>query len=265
MPLFVLGIRIMAGIGMVGMMGLFFVFAHDFFTQSDYFITKNIHVKGERRLLPKEIIEHAQIATGRNLLSFNLSLLRKRLLTHPWIAEAEVSRELPAGITITIKEHAPLAVIDLGRHFLMDVHGQIFKEWEPSDLDRGADNLPVINGLAYSDLNSSGTPGTLPFKAVMEVLHMQGEAGDIFPGMTIKKIHVDREIGLTLSVSDRVKRIKLGYGDFCSKYERLKKVLAYTDKNKGFPDMDFIDLNCSNCIVVKPVNIKSPTGEQKEA
>lgn len=260
MPLFALCLQVMAGIGITSIMSLFFIFGHDFLTQSDYFITKDIQVTGDCRLLPRQIIEQARIVTGENLLSFNLSLVRKKLLAHPWIAEADVSRELPAGITIAIQEHEPLAVLDLDRKFLINVHGQVFKEWDLSDVNMGTETLPVISGLAYSDLNCPGSP---MFTSVMEVLQ-QGEPGDVFRDITIEKIHVDREIGLTLYVSNRVKAIRLGYGDIPEKYGRLKKLISYTDKNKRFPDIDFIDLNYPNCIVVKSVNTQSSAGEQKE-
>ena len=63
--------------------------------------------------------------------------------SHLWIAEAEVSRELPSTIRIGIKEQKVLAVIDLKRKFLINTAGEIFKEVSATD----PDNLPIVSGL----------------------------------------------------------------------------------------------------------------------
>ena len=90
-------------------------------------------IEGNQRLSGKQIAEQAQVEEGMNILAVNLTLARKRLLSHPWIAEAEVLREVPSGIKIRIREHAPLAIVDLGRRFLINEKGEIIKAWTASD------------------------------------------------------------------------------------------------------------------------------------
>ena len=84
----------------------------------------------------------------------------------------------------------------------------------------------------------------------------------------IKKIQVDREIGLTVYIPDhetnRIKTVKLGYNDYSGKYSRLKNVLFYIKNRQYFSDFESIDLNNLNRIVVNPVRMASPTAENKE-
>ncbi|MBW2568804.1 MAG: FtsQ-type POTRA domain-containing protein [Deltaproteobacteria bacterium] len=252
--------KIIAGIAIVAAMSIIFILCHDYLTQCDYFTTTNLTVEGTNKLSYKQTIKQAQINKGMNIFSINLSTIRKNLLAHPWIAEAEVRRELPNIINIRICEHKPLAIINLGRKFLINNHGEIFKEKTASD----PDNLPIITGLEFSDINVSAEPGSIYFNAVMDVLRLGQKSESIIPNKLIKKIQVDREIGITLYAFDRGKSIKLGYNNFSKKYNHLKNVLYYINKQHIFQDFESIDLNNINRIVINPIRIESPAIDHTE-
>ena len=239
---------------------LLFVFSYDFLTQCDYFRAKNLWVTGEHRLTQKQVLHQAKIASGVNIFSVNLTKVRKRLLGQPWIEDAEVSRELPSGIHIGIKEQEPLAILDLGRKFIINTQGEIFKEMKPSDQC----NLPIISGLEFSDINVKGEPRSIPFNAVLKILALGQQPKSILPLASIKRIDVDREMGLTIYAFDHIKEIKIGYNDYPSKYEMLKDVLYYLKKNDNFSRLESIDLNNLNRIVVNPAKLDSTEKGRKE-
>jgi len=237
-----------------------FIFSYDFVTQCDYFKAESLTVTGVHRLTEEQVLRQSQITKGINILSVNLSRVRKRLLAHSWIEDADVSRELPTGISIRIKEQQPLAILDLGRKFIINTHGEVFKEMGASDRCR----LPVINGLEFSDINVLGESRSVPFDAVMKILALGKKPESVLPCRLIKRIRVDREMGLTIYAFDRIKAIKIGYDDYPNKYEMLKNVLFYLKKNGGFSHLESIDLNNLNRIVVNPAKIKSAAGDHKE-
>ncbi len=257
---FIFCFEILAVGAILTVMSFVFILAHDFITQCDYFRADNIVVRGGHRLSKQQILEQANINKGINILSVNLSIIRNRLLAHSWIAEAEVRRELPDIISIGIEEHEPLAILDLGRRFLININGEVFKEWTASD----PDVLPIVSGLQFSDLNVSGEPRSTSFNAVMEVLRLGLEPDSILPNRKIKKVRVDRQIGLTLYAFDRAGVIKLGYYDYPDKYERLESVLFYLKKKRCFPDFNSIDLNYLDRIVVDLGKDESSAGDHKE-
>jgi cell division protein FtsQ len=256
-----------------------FVFVYDVLTQCDYFKAQSLRIDGIHRLTQKEIVEQAGISKDVNVLAVNLSIVRKRLMAHPWIAEAEVRREIPSGLLIRIKEQQPLAVVDLGNKYIINEQGRIFKEWTASD----PETLPVISGLELADViiysktgsdnpqrlymqnqhPQSAAAGELPFEAVMQVLTLGKEARSILPNQKIKHIRVDRQIGITLEAFNQMKTIVLGYHNYPLKYTMLKNIMAYRNRGRGFPDFDRIDLNNVNRIVVNPVN-EIPSGGRKE-
>jgi cell division protein FtsQ len=245
----------------VTLMSLGFVLCHDFLTQYDYFNARQLVVTGAGRLTVEEITRRAAIQKGINILSLNLTNTRKKLLTHPWIEEADISRKLPDEIHIHIKEQQPIAVLDLGRKFIVNADGVIFKEWEPAD----PADLPVVTGLQFSDINVPGTSRTSVFEAVMTVLTLGRQENHIFPSGWIQGIRVDREIGLTLIAFDKKKRIKLGYDNYAGKYENLKSIIIHLKTGSGLPpDFEMIDLNDLNRVVVHPVKTPPADLDQKE-
>jgi cell division protein FtsQ len=239
---------------------LLFVFSYDFLTQCDYFKAKGLRVAGTHRLTQKQVLQQANITDGVNIFSVNLPKVRKRLLAQPWIEEAEVSRELPSGIHIRIKEQEPLAVLDLGRKFIINTQGEIFKEMDTSDRC----NLPIISGLEFSDINVKGEPRSFPFDAVLNILALGQQSESVLPCELIKRIDVDREMGLSIYAFDHIGEIKIGYNDYPSKYEMLRDVLFYLKKNDGFSRLESIDLNNLNRIVVNPAKIESAEKGRKE-
>ena len=75
---------------------------------------------------------------------------------------------------------------------------------------------------------------------------------------------MDREIGLTLYTHDRIRAIKLGYGDYPDKYIRLKDVTRYLMKRYHVTGFNSIDLIDTNRIVVNPVDVKPILNGGKE-
>jgi cell division protein FtsQ len=237
----------------------FFILIHDMLTQCDYFATRQMTIEGAQRLTHEQIARQAQVGIGDNILSVKLSLVRKRLLAHPWIAEAEVSREIPSRLIIRVREHVALAVVDFGQKFLINHQGQIFKAWDAADRV----NLPQISGLELSDLkvygrskssNSAQAPvDSPPFRAVMQVLELGEKQGSILPNHLIRQISVDRQIGITIYAFDRLKAISLGYSDYIGKYRMLAKLFSYLKRQRSIFDFDRIDLNNLQRIVVNPL------------
>jgi cell division protein FtsQ len=259
-------IKATAGLGVLCLLSIGFIFIYDLIIQCDSFEVKNLTITGNQMFSGKQIINLADLKKGTNLFSVNLSLVEKRLLAHSWIEEAEISRDLPSAIKIKIKEHKAVAIVDFGRRFLINNKGEIFKEWSPGD----PDVLPVISGLRYSDISiipnlrshgSSESDKALymkkrnnPFTAVLDVLRLGQMAESVLPNKLIREIMVDREIGITIHAFKKIKEIKLGYENYADKYILLKKALLYIKNKNKLQNPVSIDLNNFNRIVVNLSN-----------
>lgn len=243
-------LKITLVVAIIPAVSLAFIFIYDCITQSEYFAAKTLEIKGNHVLSKEEIIKESGINPGDNIFAVNISKVRRKILANPWTAEVEVNRKIPSVIAIKIKEHKCLAVIDIGKQFLLNEQGEIFKEKDSSD----AEGVPVVQGLSFSDLNL-GAGRKAAFDAVMSVLKLGRKPECILPNSKIKLIQVDREIGLTLIAFEENKIIKIGYGNYQDKYERLKNVLNYGNNELNFQNYETIYLdNSLNRVVVRPAN-----------
>jgi cell division protein FtsQ len=241
-----IGFKVLAGIALIILLSGLYAFTYDLATQCGYFQAQDIEIVGANQLTEEAILEQAGVYTGINILSVNLSIARKRLLAHPDIKNADVERKLPNSLIIRVEEYQPLAVVDLGRKFLMDKDGKIYKECQKSD----SSGLPLITGLDFSDLGLEGKIVDGPYAAVLNILKLGLEPETILPNSSIREISVDREVGLTLYAFTETKAIKLGFGNYPDKYRRLEKVTLYLKDRSRMVDFDSIDLMNAGRIVV---------------
>lgn len=255
-----LGMSVLAGLLGVIVLSVSFIFVHDAVTQCDYFRSKQIIITGADRLTDVQIMQQARVVPHTNILAINLNLVRKRLLLHPWIADAQVTRELPDTLVIRIREHRPLAVLDLGGDFIINTDGEVFKAWEPSD----PENLPRVTGLAFSDIRLPLDDGSPAFDALVRALHLGQDAHGVLPNRHVQRIHVDRDLGLTLYAFDETKVVKLGFRNFQEKLRRLETLLYRLDQQQDWTGFDAIDLVNLNRVVVIPARGETLPGHFKE-
>ena len=244
----------------IPVMALLFIFFHDLITQWDHFNAKTIRITGNRHLTEKQVLELAGIRPGQNILSVNLGLSRKRLISHGWIADAAVKRKLPDGLGIEIREHEPAALIATGPGYIMDYRGIVFKKVKPGE----ADNLLVVSGLVYTDITAADQPETPAMKAVVELLEINRRPVAVVPGKRLKKIQVDRETGLTLTMSGHLETVKMGYDRYSEKLRMLNIIRQFAKRSETFAAIESIDLNDTNRIVLGPVTPDTLSVNNKE-
>lgn len=73
------------------------------------FEVRRIRVEGNRTLSREEVVDLAGLRPGQNLLLLSSEGVEESLAADPRVASAEVVRDLPAGLTIRIRERRPVA------------------------------------------------------------------------------------------------------------------------------------------------------------
>lgn len=254
---------------------LLLVFIHDAVTQSSYFAARSITVNGNKRISRETILKQAGVELRDNILCLNVNAVRTRILVHPWIADVEVERELPDAIHIQVKEYVPMALIDLGEFYYIAEDGKIFNPVAPSDRE----NFPLVSGLE-SEIDLNDPWRCRLFWEVMEALRLSRPRGKAAAFQTLHELHVDKEMGLTLHVSfakqepgaaadyvllhEEAPRpsgkirpspvtVKMGFGDYGTKYTRLRQIVSQLGEEGGSPKIQCIDLNDANRVVVRPI------------
>lgn len=100
---------------------------------------QTIRVQTEGRVGAHEAAVLSGLVAGTNLLSLDVQSARKRLATHPWIQDAEVSRSWPHGVRITLRERVPVARMQDGNWISRD--GMVLSP-------RRTESLPLVIGGA---------------------------------------------------------------------------------------------------------------------
>lgn len=220
-------LKVTAGMVVLLLVSGCFVFGYGLFIRSGSLRINDVQVSGASFLTRETVIQRAGIAAGTNILAVNLSVARRRLQAHPWIAEVRVSRVLPSTIVIDIREHTPVAIVDLGDRFLIDSRREVFKRFESGD----PVSLPVISGVDGGDLDAAGRSISPVLNAALDVIETISIIGRRVPGMNIKKVIADRDTGLTLYAFDAIDAVRVGFDDdndnYVNKFRRLNHMLKH--------------------------------------
>jgi len=269
--------RILTGVKilflMAGLIGtsLLLILAYDAVTQSPYFEAKKITVEGCRELSRGKILKLTGLKLHDNILSVNVKTLRNTLVADAWIAAAEIERTLPDEIHIRVRERVPIAIVDLEGPYYIDENGEIFKPVEASDKARG----PIVTGLSLAGFDVENPWGSRLFKSVMEALHLCRRHDSVIPFAALHRVHVDRDMGLTLYASIAPydspampmctpavagsaeggispAAIKVGFGRYESKFSRLRDMVSYLKREDGFLNLQYVDLGDIDRVVVRP-------------
>ena len=171
-----------------------------FVTTSPRFAINEIQVHGNHRLATADVIAELGFHAGDNIFATGLDLAALR--SDPWVASAEVHRELPHAVAIDIVERAPVAIVDLGALYLVDATGHPFKK-----LAGETDALPIITGLdrdAYT-ADPAGTAAT-----IVDALGALGSWKTDARRPQIGELHVGPHGSLVLHTYERATAIQLG-------------------------------------------------------
>ena len=79
-------------------------------SRSSLFAMTSLEVRGTHHVSRQQLQELAGVDGSTNVLWLSPGAVQRRVLADPWIASAEVRRELPSGITITVHERTAVAV-----------------------------------------------------------------------------------------------------------------------------------------------------------
>jgi len=237
-----LGIKLILTIVGVCLVTLFYIFIHDFATQSTYFKIKKISLNGAQTLDRGEILDQAGVGLADNLLFINIFKVKKKLTAHSWIQEASVIRAFPGELIINIREHQALAVAKIGNtgDVVINTKGIPFKTYN-AETDHGKGGLPVVTGL---DLTQ--TPAGYCFSETL--LHPVVSLLFLDNTRKITHVHADVDTGLEIKIdspctgSSANVTLKLGFGNYTFKLKKMDQIFDYVHRHIFDKTVASIDL-----------------------
>jgi cell division protein FtsQ len=206
---------------------------------------ERIVVHGNEHLSSGDVLAVLGGLRGQSLVWADLDVWRRRLLSSPWIRDADLRRSLPSTVEVVVSERRPIGIGRMdGQMYLFDEHGVIIDEYGPqySEFD-----LPIIDGLSPS--TGAGTtidPGRAELAArVIEALRPKPELARQVSQVDVRDPH---NAAVILSGDPAV--IQLGEQQFL---QRLQSYLELAPAlRERVSDIDYVDLRIDGRIYVRP-------------
>jgi cell division protein FtsQ len=187
-----------------------------FVTTSPRFAITQLEVTGNQHLTRDDVLAGVAARIGDNVFATKLDDLVTELRKNPWIARAEAHRELPHTIVITVREHVPAVIVELGGLYLADAEGHVFKRLElgasPDDAgltDEGA-GLPIVTGLDRTAYVADPAGTAAQIRSSLATLTRWRAEQD---RPSIGEVHLGSHGALTLVTYEHAISIQLGTPD----------------------------------------------------
>jgi cell division protein FtsQ len=203
---------------------------------------KEVRIKGINRLSQNEILTITELDRDQNILSLDIKTMNTKLGQHPWIQKSTIKRTFPDGILISVQERKPIAVIHLGKFYYVDERAVIFDQAKGRDLAAH----PILTGIGREDLEKGDKKARLLLKKALQLLKMT-QNHRILPYRSISQIHLDRALGLLVYTMKKGTEIRMGFGDFETKFQRISKIWSPVRQM----DLAYIDVTIPGKIIVK--------------
>lgn len=206
-----------------------------------------VMVRGNDRLSTGEVLALVAGLQQRNILTVRLDDWRRRLLSSPWVEEAQLRRLLPSTIEIELRERTPMGIGRIvNALYLVDPHGVIVDEYGPNyaDLD-----LPIIDGLA--SVPAEGRPAVDERRATLAARLMT--ALETRPDLAARVSQIDVSDGhdVVVLLEGDTAMLRLGNADFV---DRLQGYIDLAPAlRERIAEIDYVDLRFDERLYVRPV------------
>jgi cell division septal protein FtsQ len=188
-----------------------------------FFQLSAVDVEGAARTSPDEIkaIVRRHVApTG--VWRADLNALGAELRSQPWVRSIVVSRVLPSGVRVRVREREPRLVVrtSAGRFVWVDDEGVLLGTAQPSD------KMPpfFIRGLDEAPTDAARSANRARIRRALELTNEWEAAG---VANRVSEVNLDdlRDVRAQLAGNDSQIEVRLGKDDFGKRLARALKVL----------------------------------------
>lgn len=204
---------------------------------SPRFAVKKVHVEGNKRRRPQQLLKRASIAAGQNIFSLDTTHAAAALETDPWIEKASVDKELPNKVFIKVVEREARALLSLdGKLYLIDGTGEVFKELADSE----PHDMPVLTGIEPDALARDREGVTLQMRRAIELMADLDRA-KISKRYPLQEVRVHPDGTLDVLVGSDGVLLAFGEAPYRSKIEKAHRILGELRHRKVKPAVLFLD------------------------
>ena len=251
-----LALRLVVGLAVLGGLGAGGFYGRAWAMNSPVFAAKQISFAGLSRSSSAELLRLSGLSTGQNLFGLDVPALERSMSAHPWVKSVELTRHLPAAVSVKVVEHEPAAITSLGDLYLLDEAGEPFKRVQAED---GVD-LPLVTGVEREEYVAHPNEVAARFGRALGLVRAYGAMGS---GQATRLSEVRLEPGRVTLVTGQGQEVLLPEDAGDSQLSRLARVRAELDRRGWVAEVIHLDNRARPAWV--SVRVSAPRSERTGA
>jgi len=206
-----------------------------------------VKINGNRIVGTNEIIQLSQIQIGSLLYKADLTAIQQNVMSHYYIKDAVVERNLPNSIEIQIIERVPVAMINLSEPLFLDEDGVVL----PKTVAYRMLDLPMISGISADKSFIFGVTVTQPDE--IEALQLLAVLRTLNRPLyhNISEIQLRNGGDIVLYSAEGGIPIIFGRGGLSDKIVRLELFWNDIVRTRGVQNLQYVDLRYQDQIVAR--------------
>ncbi|MGC6416914.1 MAG: cell division protein FtsQ/DivIB [Bradymonadia bacterium] len=192
---------------------------------SPYFVIRNVDIESIPQLDDEEVLARMNVVPNTNIFRFDAPQAQVNLLSHPWVAQALVTVELPDQISVELRPRKPVAILVMNRMFFIDEEGRPFIECDATDKGR----FPIVTGITVQDFEADEMGTQARIRRALDVVR-QYESLPMSSRWRAGSIAIESGDRLNLMLGGV--RVGLGRDQFTVKLKRLNQIFNSLNKRK---------------------------------
>lgn len=214
--------------------------------KSSLAVTK-IVVAGNRVVDTNEILQLAHVKPGARMYDLDLMVIRKDVVSHHFLKDVVVERDLPSTLRITVIERTPLAMLNNEDMAYLDADGVVL----PHSVSQELFDLPLISNVPSGVTLSPGV--IVQEHDLIEALDILTTAKLVSKELyhLISEIRLRNGGDLMLYTAEAAVPVIFGHGDAADKLVRLETFWNTIVRERGTLNLQYIDLRYHDQVVVR--------------
>ncbi len=206
---------------------------------------KQIKIDGNRIVGENEIIQLTQIQMNTLLYKIDLTAIQRNVMSHHYIKDAVVERNLPNSIHIQIVERVPIAIVNRPETMYLDENGMVL----PRSISHRLFDMPMISGISESEPMALGSIIKQP--DVIEALQLLATMKTVNRPMyhNISEVQVRNGGDIVIYSTEGGVPIIFGRDEIPSKLVRLETFWNNVVRTRGTQLLQYVDLRYQDQIV----------------
>jgi cell division protein FtsQ len=208
---------------------------------------RRVTIEGNRIVEAAELTQLIKVPKNAQLQDVDLMAVRRDIMSHHFIKDAVVERDLPATLKVTVKERVPLAIINSAEILYLDEDGVVL----PHSISKQLFDLPVLTGMPEGLALTPGT--TLKSADIQEALRILACTKLVNKDLyhLISEVRLRNGGDMVLYASEWGVPIIFGRGDIPNKLVRLESFWNDVVRERGSENLQYVDLRYDDQVVVR--------------